>query len=235
MCFAHDVEKRKSTAIVGFPPWSLSFNHVSLFLLSFLFPLFFLGRFQTKLRFCAILDENNYVGDDGAVAVSAGCSNHVLHLYFLVVSVLLCTLQVAEGSKTTQFLFKRSLRVAHHRRSLMAQGKSVSPMLELQHRVLDKVDKGSCHTVLLCSTERSKLPATPFICAAVLSMSKELENVYVDGIGVLVLFLPPSTRKLPNNVLSWRVAVKKYALVIFYSISCTVSTRMKSMSQLRSR
>lgn len=48
--------------------------------------------------------------------------------------------QVADSSTTKQYLFKRSLQVAHRRRKLLEEGKAVGPALELQYRLLDKVE-----------------------------------------------------------------------------------------------
>lgn len=46
--------------------------------------------------------------------------------------------KVADSSTTKQYLFKRSLQVAHRRRKLLEEGKAVGPALELQYRLLDK-------------------------------------------------------------------------------------------------
>ena len=57
----------------------------------------------------------------------------------LLLGLLGILLQVADSSTTKQFLFKRSLQVAHRRRKLVEEGKLVGPALELQYRLLDKV------------------------------------------------------------------------------------------------
>lgn len=50
-------------------------------------------------------------------------------------------LQVAESSPTKQFLFKRALRTAHHRRMHIEEGKPVGAALEMEHRLLDQVKR----------------------------------------------------------------------------------------------
>lgn len=75
-------------------------------------------------------------------------SLHTLSCLFVVLCCCLLWLdvrgglrsQVADSSTTKQYLFKRSLQVAHRRRKLLEEGKVVGPALELQYRLLDKVE-----------------------------------------------------------------------------------------------
>lgn len=99
---------------------------------------------------------------------------HTLRLYYylkyfssFLYAVVLCLLliglrgllvQVADSSTTKQFLFKRSLQVAHRRRKLVEEGKLVGPALELQYRLLDKVGNPDRLTfACLCTTNELEL------------------------------------------------------------------------------